>query len=407
MLAFLLSAIFVLLLLSMFFSLAESAFCAVNRIKLHILCRQGDKNALRVQKLLQDKTLLVNTMLLLNDFTAIMLSTLLAFLFITFLSEKYILASSSLSTLLLILLGDSIPKNLAATFPTRISCFLSLPVLIFIKIAYPFVYVVNAFSDFLLKLSKKKPLKKDESTYNTDDIKLFIFAGLHDGVVTKEEKSMMSAVLELEKSSVKVLMKSRNEIKAVHISSKYEEIMQIVKAFPYSHFPVYNRNMDEIVGVLHTKDFFCADKKSFNLKKIMRKPLFIPATKSIDFLLEKLHEKRQEMALVTDEYAGTLGLVTYKDVYKALLHSEMQSKNSAFIVKGGILLSEINENLSINLKSKTSETLSGYISEKLDKVIEKADMWTEEGYEFRVEKAEHRRALSIRIEKIKENGKEK
>lgn len=401
MIAFLLGAIFVLLFLSMFFSLSESAFCGVNRIRLYILCRKGDKKALRVQKMLLNKTLLVNAMLLLNDFALVMLSSLLAFLFITLFSEKFIFVSSIISTILLVILGDIIPKTLAASFPTAISLAVSLPVLIFIKISYPFVFAVNSFSNLILKIMKKDPHKNEEPTYSADDIKFFISAGLDEGILQKEEKSMMNSVFALEKTSVKVLMKGRNEIKAVHISSNYEEIMQTVKKFPYSHFPVYGKNLDEICGVLYTKDFFNSRKKSFNLRNIMRKPLFIPSTKTIDFLLEKLSESSNEIALITDEYAGTLGIVTYKTLYKAILHREIQNEGSTFTVTGSVLLTEINENLSINLQSKTSETISGYLSEKLDKVLEVSDSWREEGYEFYVEKVKKRKALKIRVSLIK------
>ena len=399
----------VLITLSMLFSVSESAFLSVNKLRLRVRCRAGNKRALRVAKLLKNKERMINTLLVSNDLVNVMLSAILTAFALKVFGSKAIAITTFVATLLLLLFGEITPKAVCTRHPDPIAYGLSGFVQFVVVVMRPIVLVFTAVSRFVLFLCGIK-VKNEQTSFTVEDIKTFLDVSAESGIIEHGEKNLMNRVFKFKDLEAQDIMIPRKQITFVHIDDSYDKVLELSKRTLFSRFPVYRRDIDDIVGTVYIKDllFYSGDKKSFSLRSVMRPPLFILETKNMSSTQQILRENRQTMAIVVDEYSGTEGILTKEDIAAEMfgagisefskaanVSSTIPVDSNEFEVEGTTRLSDINEALRVNLNSDINESVGGWIMEKIGRIAEAGDKVNFEGWNFIVEKLD-----GFRIEKV-------
>lgn len=409
----------VLIALSMLFSISESAFLSVNKLRLRVRCRAGNKRALRVAKLLKNKERMINTLLVSNDLVNVMLSAILTSFALKVFGSKAVAITTFATTLLLLLFGEITPKAISTRHPDPIAYGLSGFVQFVVIVMRPVVLIWTAVSRLVLFLRGIKVQNQAEA-FTVEDIKTFLDVSAESGIIVPGEKNLMSRVFKFTDLEAQDIMIPRKQITFVHIDDSYDKVLELSKRTLFSRFPVYRRDIDDIVGTVYIKDllFYSGDKSKFSLRNVMRPPLFILETKNMSSTQQILRENRQTMAIVVDEYSGTEGILTKEDIAAEMFGAGISefSKPGNFLTSipadanefeldGTTRIFDINESLRTNLTSDINESVGGWIMEKLGRIAEPGDKVKFDGLKFVVKSMDGLRiqnVLVIRDEKAED-----
>ncbi len=322
--------------------------------------------------------------------------------------------------MLLLIFGEISPKTIATHHPEKIAFFFSGFIYVVEIVLTPAVFIFTGITSGALKIMGVDT-KKKEVSFTEEEIKTFIDVGSEQGVIEKNEKTMMHRVFKFTDLEAKAVMVVRKNIKVIPLDAKYQDVIELSERLRLSRFPVFKKDIDDIVGILYVKDllFYKNNPQDFSVEKVMRPPLFILETKKMSSIQQMLRENRQSMAVVIDEYSGTEGVLTSEDIAREIFgpiadeyknyakKSQVQIKNtSSDEVDGLIRLTDINEQLNIKLESELSETLAGYMLEKLDSIPEPGDSITSSGYRFTVSKMDDHRIAKVVFRELKEDEDE-
>ncbi|MCR5607073.1 MAG: hemolysin family protein [Treponema sp.] len=402
----------VLIVLSSLFSASESAFLASNKLRVRFLREKGDKRAIRTARLLEDKERLVNTLLVANELANIGLSVIITMIALKIFGKAGVGIATFIVTLLLLIFGEITPKCITTRYPESFAFAVSGIITFLVIIMKPFVAVFTAISRFFLRLFHMNTQKENVS-FTEDEIKTFIDVGSEEGIVGDGEKKMMNRVFKFNDLAAVDIMIPRRDIVAVPLDIDFDSVVALSQKTLYARFPVYRKDIDDVVGVLYVKDMlFCTsdeDRKNFSVKDIMRPPLFIIGTKKMTSIQQMLRENHQSMAIVIDEYSGTDGILTNEDIAYEIFgdveidgNTEKKRKDnedsSSIVIDGAERLMDLQDKLHIPLVSKDSETISGFICEKLEHIPIVGEHITSDGYLFTVIAMDGLRIAKIRIE---------
>ena len=273
--------------------------------------------------------------------------------------------------------------------------------------------VFTSFSRLVLKVFKIN-VKPKKVSYTEEEIKTFLDVGCEQGILKVNEKNMMSQVFKFTDLEAKDIMIPRKQIKAVNVNDSYSDIIEKAQCSGFSRFPVYKKDIDDIVGIIYIKDMLSFKNKAseFSVQKTMRPPLFILETKKMSGVQQMLWENRQSMAVVIDEYSGTYGILTREDIVREIFGPVTDGKNirahkADLIIEntheceldGFARLIDLNEKFGINLSSENCETIGGFICEKLGSIPQEGNFILAEGYKFTVIKMEDNRVKKIKMQK--------
>lgn len=414
--------------LSMLFSISESSFLAMNKLRLRVLREKKDKRALRAGRLLEKKEILINTLLVANDLVNILLSSLLTAVALALFGERGVGIATFVVTVLLLVFGEITPKTISTRNPDAIAYTLSLFVAVVVKMLAPVVYVFTFVSRLFLRL-RGIPIERPKQSYTKEDIKSFIDAGSENGIIENGEKNMMNRVFEFTDLAAYDIMVPRTSIVALPETASLSDILLLAQRTRFSHFPVYRKNIDDIIGVLYLKDVLRILEKAdethisaealFNLTELMRPPLFIPGTNKISSVQQQLRENHQSFAVVIDEYSGTDGILTKEDICREIFGTGADGRpwrtigsisdglgKDVCVVDGAVLLSDLKETLGISLHSGINETLGGWITEQLGRLASPYDSVAAEGFVFTVNDVSMRRIKTVTVRRISEAAEE-
>lgn len=386
----------------------------MNRLRLRILRKNKDKRALKVGKLLDRKEYLINTLLISNEIVNIALSSLLTSLALEAFGQKGVGIATFAATILLLIFGEITPKTISTSCPDKIAYALSPFVQIVVFIMRPIVSIVTFFASCILRLFGIKTKAKKQS-YTEEDIKTFFEVSSEHGIIDEGENRMMTQVFKFSDLEAQDIMVPRTKIKAVKDDATYRDIVELSQRLGYTRFPVFHESIDDIVGIIYLKDMLAYRdcQNDFSIKKVMRPPLFILGTKKMTSVQELLFANHQSMAIVVDEYSGTDGVVTEKDISREIFalpgdntlrgkvfdFDEVENKND-FEINGSVLLRDLQEDLHIELVSNINETIGGWFSEQIDRMPQKGDVFEYQFWRFTVVKIQSHRIERMRIQKI-------
>ena len=420
----LLVSIFILIAFSAFFSATETAYTSTSRIRLKSLASGGNRRAAKVLFLCENSyDKLLSTILIGNNIVNLSASTISALLFAKILYGSHLnssVISTAVITVVVLIFGEITPKYIgkfcAEKFAMAVYPFISVLIFIF----YPLNIIFSAWKKLIVKIFRFKA----EDVITEEEIITMVEEAEEDGTIKKEETNLIRSVIEFDDLDAKDILVPRVNICAVEESCTPEEIGRKFEESGFSRLPVYSGDIDSITGIIHEKDFFRmfqtnmknGTKNDSNfLKSIMQKPFFAVETTKISLLLRKMQKERSHMAIVIDEYGGTLGLVTMEDILEELVgeiydehdndcnadYIEPCGENS-FIVSGETPVSKMMKYFDLDEDETTdSNTVSGWITEKLGDFPEEGRKMSYQGkIEIEVLKTDKNTIRSMKIVRL-------
>lgn len=316
-------------------------------------------------------------------------------------------------TLLHVVLGELAPKSIAIQKPVATTMRIAIPLRIFYYILMPLIFVFNGFANFLLKLVGIQP-HPSESAHSSEELQYLLEKGKESGAINNSEHELIKNVFDFNERIVKNIMVPRTKIVAVDVNDTAEEFIKRVTEEGYSRIPIYDDNIDQIVGVVHSKDILplLFKGKEVILKNIMRKPYFIPETKKINDLMTEFQLKRIQIAFVLDEFGGTSGMVTLEDIVEELV-GEIQDEydeevpvveklsETEYMVDAGANVHDANEFLPLELpESSDYDTIAGLVSDVFEKIPDVGDSTEAFGYSFTVMKKTQQNIEFVKLDLI-------
>ena len=411
---------FSLIVLSMLFSISESAFLGMNKLRLRILRKNKDKRALRVGKLLDKKEHLINTILISNDLVNIFLSAILTSIALSLFGQKGVTIATFTATVLLLIFGEITPKTIATRCPDPIAYGLSGFVNVFVKLMHPLVFIITAFAQAVLRIFGIKP-DKHKKSYTEEEIKTFFEMSSESGVIEEDENRFMNQIFKFSDLQAQDIMVPRTRIKVVPYTATYRDIIELSQRLGFTRFPVCRKSIDDIIGIIYLKDMikYKNNPQDFKLAQVMRSPLFILGTKTMSQVQELMFENHQSIAIIVDEYSGTDGIVTEKDISREIFampgddslrgkvfdFDNVEDKRD-FEINGSVLLRVLKDDLKIALDSDINETIGGWFTEQINRMPKSGDVIEYQGWNFEVKKIQAHRIERIRIYKAAKEEEE-
>lgn len=400
----------------MIFSISESAFLGMNKLRLRLKRKNKDKRALWAGKLLDKKDHLINTLLVANDLVNIFLSSILTSIALAKFGASGVGYATFAATILLLIFGEITPKNIATRCPDPIAYRLSGFISIIVWLLRPIVFIVTGISKFLLRLFGIET-SKGKKSYTEEEIKTFFDISSESGIIEEDENRMMTQIFKFSDLEAQDIMVPRTKIRAIPFDASYRDVLELSQRLGFTRFPVYKKSIDDIVGIIYLKDClkFKKNQGDFSVQNVMRPPIFIPGTKKMSSVQQMLFESRQSMAIVVDEYSGTDGILTLKDISREIFAipgdnslrgkvfdiDSVEDKND-FEINGSVLIRALHQSLHINIASEMNETVGGWFIEQINRMPEAGDSVSFEGYLFTVQKIQAHRIERIRIQKEEE-----
>ena len=384
--------IVICVILSAYFSATETAFASLNHIRVKNMAEKGDRRAILVMKLLDRYDSVLSTILVGNNVVNIGATSLATVFFVRMLGEDAGSGIATLvTTLVLLIFGEISPKSMASEFPEQVAM-LAAPLLSCIVVVLtPVNFLFGLWKKFLAKL-----IKGEEDRAITDEELLTIVDEAETGGgIGEEESDLIRNSIEFRDQEAVDILTPRVDIVGVEYGTSNQEIADIFAQTGYSRLPVYREDMDHITGILYEKDFY---NKIFGsdrtIDSIIRPTVFITEHKKIDELLRELQKKKIHLAVVVDEYGGTVGIVSMEDILEELVgeiwdeHDEIVQEirkitDSDYVVEGSANLEKLFDEIGCE-REHDSITVSGWILEIAGKVPSRGDVYHYENMTIRI-----------------------
>lgn len=392
---YLLIAIGVLLLLSAFFSSSETALMALNRLKLKNDAKIK-KGAYLAQKLLEQPDRLIGLILIGNNFINIAATALTTIVAIKIAGDKGVAYGTAFLTFAILIFSEVTPKTYAALHPEKIAYFAAFVLTPLLKILYPLVWITNLFTNGILRLLGV-PQSIAKEALSHEELRTLVVE--NNSINPNEHQNMMINVMNLDHITLEDVMVPRNEIQGININDEWPVIeKQLIDTY-LTRLPVYQDNIDEVIGILHIRTILSLlNNKTLDktrLRKILRKPYFVPESASLSAQLKEFQRKERRMGLVVDEYGDMVGLVTLDDILEEIVGkftSEpgdrglkiIKQGDKQYLVKGRIAIRSLNRRLQWALPIEGATTINGLITDYLQDLPNK-DLAVEiEGYRMTI-----------------------
>lgn len=316
----LLVALIILVLFSGFFSATETAFSCANKIKLRTLASNGNKRATKVLVLAEENfDMLISTILVGNNIVNISAATISTLLFALLIKNPKIdssFVSTAVTTVVVLIFGEITPKFIAKTYPEKLAMLFYPVIRFFTYIFKPINIIFSGWKKFISVVFKLK----NEEIITEEEIITIVEEAKEDGTLKQEETELIKSVIEFDDQEVENIYTPRVNLVAVDINSSMEDIQKVFQTTKFSRLPVYLETIDQIIGTIHQSDFYSLlFTKATSVKSILKEPYFTTSHTKISKLLNQLQKNKTHMAIVLDEYGGTLGIVTMEDILEELV----------------------------------------------------------------------------------------
>ena len=409
-----------LLCFSAFFSATEAAFFSLTREEISRFSKSDSKSERLVNTLLETPKNLLTTILLGN-----MLANIGFFCISYGISRKIAVFSPNggvwaagmvcvFSLLAIIILGEVIPKNIAIKVPDKYSRWAAMPIYVFDRIFLPFRVPIVSFINVISKIFGKSGDK--EKCVTIDELKMLVEFSEKQGIVDREERSMIHGILDFKRVQVKEIMLPRVDMHLYNIADPVEGLIELARETKHTKIPAYEETTDNIIGIIHAKDVFL--DPNVELRSILKPIQFVPETKSIEGLLRQFRREGSQMAIVVDEYGGTAGLITLEDIIEEIV-GEIQDEHekpretlekideNKYLISGNLSIRDWSDTFGVEIEPMGVDTVGGFVITLLEHIPKKGDSVEYEDFVFTVEAVRKRRITSILQEmKIKKEADE-
>lgn len=396
----------VLVFLSGFFSSAETAFSTVNRVRMRALEEEGSKRAARVNKILENYSKMLSSILIGNNIVNLTASSLA-----TTLAMRINLATgiaTGILTIIVLLCGEIVPKTWAMLSSEKISLAYSGIIYGLMQVMTPVIYIVDKMANGILRLLHIDPNKKI-TTMTEAELRTYVEVSHEDGVIESEEREMIYNVFDFSDAQAKDIMIPRINMVTVDINDSYSQVMSVFRESMYTRLPVYQDDNDNIIGLINIKDFIlCENENDFHVKDILRDAHYTYEFKKVADLLYELRETTTNVTFVLNEYGATVGMITLEDLLEEIVgeirdeYDEDEEEliqeldERTYLVEGSMKLDDINDELDTALDSEDYDSIGGLIIECLDRLPEDNEEVTlENGIHLKVQGIEQNRIVKV------------
>ena len=411
------AALLVLVGLSGFFSSAEIAMFSLARHRIDALVEEGATGAKTARDLTADPHRLLVTILVGNNLVNVAMSSLATGLLGLYLARgEAVLAATFGVTAVVLLFGESAPKSYAVEHAEPWSLRIARPLALSEYVLYPLVAVFDRLTRIVNRATGGR--SAIESSYVTrDEIREVIESGEREGVIDADEREMLERILRFRDTIAKEVMSPRLDATAVAASATVDEALATCVESGHERLPVYRRSLDDVVGIATWDSLLRAHRTgdaTATVEDHADPVLHVPESKNVAELLEELRERRDEMAIVVDEFGTTEGLVTTEDLVEEIvgeiLDDEEESPieavdDAAVRVRGEVNVEAVNEALDVDLpEGEEFETVAGFVFNRAGRLVEAGEAFTADDVEFLVESVDHTRIESVRVSKLRESS---
>ena len=399
----------ILLVLSGFFSMSETALMALSKIRIRHMVEEGVKGAKLVEKLTEDPNRLLGAILIGNNVVNIGASALATTIATKIFGSAGAGIATGVMTILVLIFGEITPKSIAKQKSEKVALKVSKIINVIVKILKPFIGIFTAISSIFIRLFGGDP-KASEPFITEEELRTMVGVSEEEGVLEDVEKEMIFNVFDFADAHVKDVMVQRVDVIAVDIDASYEEVLDIIKTEQFSRIPVYNQTIDDIVGILNVKDLIMAEKNSkpFKVSDYMREPYYTFEFKKIKELFKEMKKTRNHISVVLDEYGGTVGIVTIEDLIEEVFgdiedeyddyEKEIEViKEDEFVVDGSARLDDISELIGVNMESEEFDSVGGLVIGELGRFPEQNEEVQLNNIRFVVEEVDKNRIKKVRI----------
>ena len=406
-------ALAVLILMSGYFSATETAFLSCNKTRLRTMAEKGNKRAALVNRLNENYDRLLSTILIGNNIVNLAAASIGTVLFVRLYGDIGATVSTVVLTVLVLIFGEITPKNVAKDCPEKLAMFSAPIIRVLIWIFTPLNFLFGLWK----KLVSKVLRLESDSKMSQEELLMLVDEVREGGTIDSEEGDLLKNAIEFNDMRAEDILTHRVDLEAVDIESTKEEIAEVFTQSKFARLPVYEDSIDNIIGILNMKDFYDGTGiTAKSIRDIMTKPLFVLKSEKIDELLKLLQETKSQMAVILDEYGGTLGIVTLEDILEELVgeiwdeHDEVTEEyipigENRWRVDCSVNLDDFCDFFGIETDS-TTISLGGWVMEQLGKVPEAGDSFEFDCLSVSVVETDGQRVTFIDVEKKPEEAEE-
>lgn len=372
----------ILIVLSAFFSSAETAFSTVNRVRLRTLAQEDHKGAKRVLHILDQYGKMLSAVLIGNNIVNLSASSVATTLAIKLWGSHAVGFMTGALTLVVLMFGEIVPKTWAMQKSESITLLYSGLISMLMTVLTPVIFLVDKISGWILRLLH---ISSDGNNMNITEteLKTYVDVSHEGGAIESEEREMIYNIFDFGDTVAKDIMIPRIQMTTVPIDATYQELLSTFQESMFTRIPVYDGDPDHIIGLVNVKDFILVkDKEKFQIKKILRDAYYTYEYKKISDLLMEIREKSYNIAFVLSEYGTTVGMITMEDMMEELVgeirdeydddEEELiqETEDGKYLVEGGMKLDDINDALDIEMESEDYDSVGGLMIEKLERLPE-------------------------------------
>lgn len=392
---------------SAYFSATETAFSCANKTRLRALAEKGNKKAELAVNLAEKYDRLISTILIGNNIVNILLASIGTLLFVEELElQSGAAISTAVCTVAVLIFGEITPKSIANDFPEKFAMFSAPFIRLLIWLLMPINIIFSLWKALIGKLFKVE----EDDNMAQEELLMMVEEAEQEGDIDTDEGDLLRNAIEFSDLKAEDILTHRVDLEALPIDSKKSEIAQTFTRTRFSRIPIYEDNIDNIVGVIHQKDFYVGSGVTTEaIKDIISPVLFVHQSEMADDLLKKLQKEKSHIAVVVDEYGGTLGIVTMEDILEQLVgdiwdeHDEVVEEfkeldENNFVIDCNMNLDDFCEEFDIEVESD-SVSVGGWVAEQIGNIPDVNDTFTFENLVVTVTEVDSHRAATIKVEK--------
>lgn len=409
----------VCLMFSAFFSASETAFTSVNRVKIKTLASDGNKKAKRVEKIIEKYDKMLSAVLIGNNIVNITMSTISTLVFVAALAgnigdDMAATVSTIVSTVVVLIFGEVIPKNIAKEFPESFSMavapFISLLMIIFT----PFCAFFSVIKKGLSKVFKSK----ENNGFTENEILTIVDEAESVGGIKEEEGQLIRSAIEFIDCTAGEILTPRVDVVAAPITISSEDLAELIAESGFSRIPIYEDTVDNIIGVIHEKDFYSEiNNTDRNIREIMKPPVYTVESIKISELLKLLQKNKVHIAIVTDEFGGTQGIVTLEDILEELVgeiwdetdeleENYIQVSDTQYSLRGDAEIDVLHDLFDIDTDEFDATTIGGFINELSGRMPREGASVLYQNLKLTVNKVSRRRIMEVRLDVLPKEEEE-
>lgn len=411
-----LAAIIILVLLSAFFSSAETALTTVNRVRLKTLADEGNKRAVTAIHVLDKYGKMLSAILIGNNIVNLTASSLATTFAIRI--NLTVGIATGILTVVILILGEIVPKNMAMVYSERLALFYAGIISGLMKLMTPVIFAVDLLANGIMKVLH---IDRNLHTAMTEnELRTYVEVSHEDGVIESEEREMIYNLFDFSDAVAKDIMIPRIDMASISEDAGYDEVMALFKECMYTRIPVYREDKDNIIGLINIKDFILVtDKESFQIGDILREAYYTYEYKKTADLMMEMREKRVNVSFVLNEYGATVGMITLEDLIEEIVgeirdeYDEDEEElirevgEREYLVEGSMKLDDINDQLGTELMSEDYDSIGGLLIENLDRLPEDGETITlENGITLQVKGINQNRIINVLMTLPEESGEE-